>query len=486
MGGPKISRLTFTADGKYLVAAAYDRPEIAVFDPATGSVVGRPFTQHDSTVLGVAPLAGGQVLSVSGDRGYALVWNAETQKISGRVFCPPVPNRQPEPFVYASPNGRYFVTGGTESDNWKAASFTPTIYVTDIETGKPVVFFPMRWGLARFTADSTRVVVAHDQTGVIQVVDLSTARLESEVRAEGDTGQPLAIAVSPDGKHAVFLVSHEQMGQGKFNVYEVATGRFVKTIPVPHTCGYRSCFSPNGKWLAILHIDPEYSSNNRQVVLVDTATWTPVGYAFVYNARGIQWDHGMRFSPDGTRLVVPTEGGAMMAFEVPAEVSGFSSESPLGKLNAPWKHVELGAGQLVGGVVRLPIYSEMSLRDPPQGPFEVVAGARTEKFNIRFRGPSSSEVIFNWEVDPRQLRVHRPVPEGRRLSIAASPFTPLAPGNWYNLRWRMTSTEISVWVDDRLVFEERGVYDLSGTPSCKLAAASHRVEVSSFKVRSLK
>ena len=50
----------------------------------------------------------------------------------------------------------------------------------------------------------------------------------------------------------------------------------------------------------------------------------------------------------------------------------------------------------------------------------------------------------------------------------------------------MTASEFTVWVDEKVVFTEKGKYNLSAKAPMMIGAAANTVEVKSFTVRSLK
>ena len=51
------------------------------------------------------------------------------------------------------------------------------------------------------------------------------------------------------------------------------------------------------------------------------------------------------------------------------------------------------------------------------------------------RGFNGSVLIFNWEVNPRELRVERPGDS----NIGTTRVEPLVPNRWYTLRWVVTN-----------------------------------------------
>jgi len=310
--GVRYSRVAFTDDGKYLAAAASGPPLIHVYDPQAGAQVS-VFAGHDTPVVGITALPGGAFGSLAADRAFALAWDPATGKTSSRIPCPGVAAARPEPFLYASPDGKFLVCGGTESNNWQPAPVSPpALAITDAETGRPAATFRMSWGLTRFTADGTRLVAADDKTGQMRVFRLPAGKLESEATAAVPFG--LALGVSPDGRHAVYYATGDGPGGKSIHVYEVATGRHVRTLAIPQTTGERTAFSPDGRWFAVIRRLP--AERVTQVVLVDAVTWAAVAVAPVGDPVRVQWDHTLRFSPDGTALVCPRASG-LVAFDLP-------------------------------------------------------------------------------------------------------------------------------------------------------------------------
>lgn len=110
---------------------------------------------------------------------------------------------------------------------------------------------------------------------------------------------------------------------------------------------------------------------------------------------------------------------------------------------APW-HVRLNAprGQSLQGSIS-PISDH-------EGMLDITLVARTDSTNIRVDAYGKAMVIFNWEVRPDELRVHRP--DG---SMAGHKFTPLQVGRFYTLRWIYEPTAMRVLVNGAIVCRER-------------------------------
>jgi WD40 repeat protein len=130
----------------------------------------------------------------------------------------------------------------------------------------------------------------------------------------------------------------------------------------------------------------------------------------------------------------------------------------------------------------------LETRQAYSGPIEITALARTAKNSIRLRWIKGSAVIFNWENNPEELRVHRPDGAADRLesgNVATAEVKPLAPETWHLLRWRITEQGMTVAVDDKEVFREDHRNDLSARGPASINAEDSDVEVLSFTVKPL-
>lgn len=149
-----------------------------------------------------------------------------------------------------------------------------------------------------------------------------------------------------------------------------------------------------------------------------------------------------------------------------------------------WRHLNLEAVKLNGNSFQIPKNSSVSTKVEYSGPIEIHATARTEKNNIRLHANRGSCVIFNWEVNPKELRLTRP--DGRDQvesgSIVAVPATPLKPGVWYNLRWRISNDGMAVFVNGQAVFSESRTNDLTKKSKVLMTASESVIEVREFYV----
>lgn len=151
--------------------------------------------------------------------------------------------------------------------------------------------------------------------------------------------------------------------------------------------------------------------------------------------------------------------------------------------------LDLTNGTVVEDFVRIRLLSQITSLAELSGPIEVRVTARTKGNNIRLHGPKGSCIIFNWEGNNRELRVNRPDGVNGRLesgSIATAKVTPLTASTWYAIRWRMTTSQIDIWVDDKLIFTEKGKFDLSTKSPFRIGAMEDDVDVKSLSVKPVK
>jgi hypothetical protein len=150
-----------------------------------------------------------------------------------------------------------------------------------------------------------------------------------------------------------------------------------------------------------------------------------------------------------------------------------------------WDQFDLTHANLEDGFVRLTKDENVIVtKNDYSGPLDISLIARTAGSNIRIYGPRGSSVIFNWEMNPNELRVTRPdgndnVESG---SLATATVQPLAANRWYPLRWRIAADGMEVWIAGKAVFAEKKSYDLSAKARVAVRAVDSNVDLKSFAV----
>lgn len=87
-------------------------------------------------------------------------------------------------------------------------------------------------------------------------------------------------------------------------------------------------------------------------------------------------------------------------------------------------------------------------------PFAIRVIGKTDSTNLRLHW-HRGEVIFNWECNVRELRVHDPA-TGEQHAIKDKGF--LATNEWHEIVWEIAPRRICVIADDEILFETKGDY----------------------------
>lgn len=159
--------------------------------------------------------------------------------------------------------------------------------VWDVDCGRPVVEDPGPVGgfAAAFTPDGRRLLLARDE-GSVLLYDLETGRVDRRWAAPAHVA---GFAFAPDGIR-VAAWTHD-VAKPSFQILEVATGRVVRTIPIPSQADWGIALSPDGTILAT-------PCQDVNIYLWDTANGTPRGILKGHTNGGV-W---ASFHPAGTLL----------------------------------------------------------------------------------------------------------------------------------------------------------------------------------------
>jgi|GEM_PF-2038437 len=80
---------------------------------------------------------------------------------------------------------------------------------------------------------------------------------------------------------------------------------------------------------------------------------------------------------------------------------------------------------------------------------------KTDSWNVRLRFGSSGMVIFNWEVNPLELRVHDPV---KGNSFGGTGLGRITPNQWHDFVWELLPGGMRIFVDGQLRYQNRASY----------------------------
>jgi hypothetical protein len=113
-------------------------------------------------------------------------------------------------------------------------------------------------------------------------------------------------------------------------------------------------------------------------------------------------------------------------------------------------------------------------------PVEIKIVAKTDSTNLRI-GYAADQVIFNWELDPHQLRVDGGPADGRHRAGAG-----LIPVNEFvTIKWVVTAEQQVISVNGKQRFSHRGDYTHIFKPVTVFGGANSHVTVKSIKVRQI-
>jgi len=147
--------------------------------------------------------------------------------------------------------------------------------------------------------------------------------------------------------------------------------------------------------------------------------------------------------------------------------------------------LDLSKVEVKDGYFRIPPNTLVTTRQSYKGGVEIFLVARTESENIRLYAHRGSCVIFNWEINPKELRVCRPdgkedTPESG--SIATAKVMPLRPGTFYTIRWLLTPEGMTISVNGQSIFTEKKEYNLDIETKLGIQTVKSKVDVKEFKV----
>jgi hypothetical protein len=132
-----------------------------------------------------------------------------------------------------------------------------------------------------------------------------------------------------------------------------------------------------------------------------------------------------------------------------------------------------------GSPVKLEGTQSITTRATFKPPVQITIVAKTDSTDLRI-GYAANEVIFNWSVNPQQLRVDGGSANGQHKAGAGK-----IPTNKYvTIKWVVTTTKQSIYVDDEMRFEHSGDYSKIDNPVSVLSNNS-KVTAKTIRVKQL-
>jgi hypothetical protein len=112
-------------------------------------------------------------------------------------------------------------------------------------------------------------------------------------------------------------------------------------------------------------------------------------------------------------------------------------------------------------------------------PVEITVVAKTDSHNIRL-SYAANQVIFNWEMNEKQLRVDGGPANGKHKVGAGT----IPTDKFVTIVWRVTPKKQSIFVDNELRFEHEGDYSELNRP-VRIFTHKAKISVKSMEVKPL-
>jgi WD40 repeat protein/Leucine-rich repeat (LRR) protein len=429
----QVSSVAFSPDGKRL-ASVNGEPGVRVWDVSTGK--SERVLPNDRGFYSVAFSPDGKRIAAGEGGGTVVLYDSNTgEKLRT------LPGKKSDVRVVAfSPDGS-LVAGTT---------FAGVVHVWEVETGALRLKIPARgsvlWSVA-FSPDGKTLAVGGTES-TVTLHDVSTGWEVADLRV-GVTAVRW-IGFHPDGR-SLGVVGLQ--GDGQLGVWDLATRKEIRRMPVPASGHLGGAWRPDGLLMAS-------SGDSDGTVRLWSTDGKPERHRVIQlYPPGTSWLHGLAMSPEGRHLATanpdgtvsilripdlppPYDPGAARAVPDPKELASRPAAADALKRETIPAHLQKFAGQ--GDPARVPpevvaLFGDGRFRLPKAGENSFVAQDREGKF----LAVPHADVVAVFDARTGELLRTLTGHTGRVYSVAFSPDGKfLAGANWL---WTGEKRTIKIW-----------------------------------------
>ncbi len=280
-----VCSMTFSADGKTLITTNLIEYTLSLWDVKTGEEKKTIFCYpHKPQNVSVSP--DNKTLASWGVEMSYYLWNVETGK-----------HKQ---IITGHPSWSYFAPLSTDGqtiasmDSWGGRN---SFYMSNISTGKQIKVYDGHKGHIRdteFNSDGT-ILATCSEDDIIRIWDVTTGKKLKTIRARKEISFNLAF--SPDGK----TLAVASRNKGEIYLWHANSGRRKKTLSGGTNDVHRLVFSPDGKHIASISGNVFASSSYKNNFYVWNVSTGEKNEIFSEQLKNVS---NAVFSPDGTTLAI--------------------------------------------------------------------------------------------------------------------------------------------------------------------------------------
>ena len=300
----RVESVAFSPDSRILASGSNDNT-IILWDVATRKPIGQPLIGHANWVRSVAFSPDSKILASGDEDATIFIWDVST----GRPISQPLIGHTSAISSLAfSPDGMTLASGSW--DFTISLWGVPTLLISSTAAplapaGQPFARHTDRVNSVAFSPDGKILASGSNDTSVI-LWDVATGNSIDQplIGLTSPLDQPYwvrSVAFSPDGK---ILASG---GYPDIILWDIATHKLIGQLLTEHTNWVESvAFSPDGKILAS-------GSDDGNIILTDVSTGEPVGQPLIGHT---DWVMSVAFSPDGNTLASGSHDGSVILWEI--------------------------------------------------------------------------------------------------------------------------------------------------------------------------